>query len=320
MSVGLTSDSWTFRTGDAYFILRAHITDEQFQRNCLTFEAVPFSEKHTSMKIWFATQASLKTWKVGQEHISGFVHDNAPNISAAVRFGCPPDVPCTDHTLHMTIKDALVRVRHLQHETFRYELDILNSASSAQTGTVRIFLAPRLNEIREPFELNDQRHLFMELDKFETRLNPGRNAISRSSTQSSVTLSSAKTFSQLIAEAEASEEQTSSCSCGLPDHLLLPKGKPEGMSFQLVVMVTNSNEDRVTGGSGQECQDAASYCGILNQLYPDKKPMGFPFDRRIEVASLNDFKTSNMNFADLIIRFRNEVVDTSGTAVFYPET
>ena len=30
----------------------------------------------------------------------------------------------------------------------------------------------------------------------------------------------------------------------------------------------------------RQCADAASYCGILNDRYPDKRPMGFPFDRQ----------------------------------------
>lgn len=32
-------------------------------------------------------------------------------------------------------------------------------------------------------------------------------------------------------------------------------------------------------GGGSVCKDAASYCGIRDQKYPDRRPMGFPFDR-----------------------------------------
>lgn len=35
------------------------------------------------------------------------------------------------------------------------------------------------------------------------------------------------------------------CGCGWPEHLLLPKGKPEGMKFDVFVMITDYTNDRV---------------------------------------------------------------------------
>jgi len=63
--------------------------------------------------------------------------------------------------------------------------------------------------------------------------------------------------------------------------MLLPKGTPGGMAFDLFMMVTNAAEDAVrqTSTTQQSCIAAPLYCGISNQLYPDAKPMGYPFDR-----------------------------------------
>uniref|UniRef100_T1J6H5 Tyrosinase copper-binding domain-containing protein n=1 Tax=Strigamia maritima TaxID=126957 RepID=T1J6H5_STRMM len=213
-----------------------------------------------------------------------------------------------------------LQTRHLQHEAFTYNIVIQNGSSSAVEGMIRLFMAPSNNEIQQPFTLEDQRHIFIELDKFTATLNPGNNTVTRQSSQSNVTVATQKSFSQLIQESQdgTTEEQISSCSCGLPDHLLIPRGKPEGMEFQLFVMVTNAQQDRVVPSTTTTCQDAASYCGILNERYPDVRPMGFPFDRRIEAATLDVFRTTNMNMAPVNIRFRNVVVGTNDSSVLFP--
>jgi hypothetical protein len=52
------------------------------------------------------------------------------------------------------------------------------------------------------------------------------------------------------------------------------------MAFDLFVMVTNGDQDAVNQPPApQTCRAAPIYCGIANQLYPDAKPMGYPFDR-----------------------------------------
>lgn len=55
------------------------------------------------------------------------------------------------------------------------------------------------------------------------------------------------------------------------------------------------------------CNDAASYCGLRNRKYPDRRPMGFPFDRPAPVASLGDFLTANMAVAECSIKFTDAV-------------
>ena len=57
------------------------------------------------------------------------------------------------------------------------------------------------------------------------------------------------------------------------------------------------------------CADAAAYCGVRDQVYPDRRSMGFPFDRlpRHGVNTLQQFLTPNMAVADINIRFTNRV-------------
>lgn len=57
------------------------------------------------------------------------------------------------------------------------------------------------------------------------------------------------------------------------------------------------------------CNDAAGYCGVRDRLYPDRKPMGFPFDRapRTGAERLDLFMTRNMRAVDCTIIHTDEV-------------
>lgn len=54
-----------------------------------------------------------------------------------------------------------------------------------------------------------------------------------------------------------------------------------------------------------KCNKAFSYCGVLRGKYPDKRSMGFPFDRpaSIETLTMNDFLLANMKTQDVTIKF-----------------
>lgn len=60
------------------------------------------------------------------------------------------------------------------------------------------------------------------------------------------------------------------------------------------------------------CNDSHSFCGLRDRLYPDRRPMGFPFDRPIptNVQNLPQFVGANTNMAttQVQIRFTNTVI------------
>jgi tyrosinase len=97
--------------------------------------------------------------------------------------------------------------------------------------------------------------------------------------------------------------------------MLLPKGTASGLRSQLFVMVSNYEEDRVNQDLVGTCNDAAAFCGIRDRLYPDKKPMGYPFDRnaRANARSLSDFITPNMRAQDVSIVFNDRTVERPRT-------
>jgi len=62
---------------------------------------------------------------------------------------------------------------------------------------------------------------------------------------------------------------------GWPYNLLLPRGTREGMTFRLMVMITDWEKDRVPD---ETTCGSMSYCGAKDK-YPDTRGMGYPFDR-----------------------------------------
>lgn len=89
----------------------------------------------------------------------------------------------------------------------------------------------------------------------------------------------------------------------------MPKGTADGLRAELFVMISNYDEDRVDQDLAGTCNDAASYCGVRDRLYPDRKAMGYPFDRlgRQGSDNLASFLTPNMRVQDCAIVFNDRV-------------
>lgn len=132
-------------------------------------------------------------------------------------------------------------------------------------------------------------------------MNPGDNLIRRRSTDSSVTIPWERSFRDVDTNRPTAgtpeSEQFNLCGCGWPQHLLVPKGLPgRGLQCVLFVMVSNYEDDRVDQDLIGTCNDAASFCGVRDRLYPDKRSMGYPFDRlaRAGVDRIQQFLLPNM--------------------------
>jgi hypothetical protein len=132
----------------------------------------------------------------------------------------PPAFLMTSHTLRTRMAQHAVRLPegrevpkpHLEHEPFFYFLRMENLLPREQTVTVRLFL------VADAFA--EERRLWMELDTFVHTLRPSQRAVLfRPSRLSSVV------------------------QRGWPAHLLLPRGRPEGMLFRLLVLLSEGSPD-----------------------------------------------------------------------------
>ncbi|XP_055535219.1 phenoloxidase 8-like [Wyeomyia smithii] len=202
---------------------------------------------------------------------------------------------------------------HLQHAPFIYRINVSNHSQKVRRGTVRIFLAPIFDGDSEMLSFDQQRRHVIELDKFAVDLNPGTNNIIRSSEESSVTIPFERTFRRQDIGMMPGNERFIFCNCGWPDHMLLPKGTSKGTPYELIVMVSDFIEDSVVEFDElQDCSDSHSYCGLRDRLYPDRRAMGYPFDRTFntDIAHIDDLvqQFSNINRAVVEIRFTNTVI------------
>nr|CAC33894.1 hemocyanin subunit 1 [Spirostreptus sp. BT-2000] len=200
--------------------------------------------------------------------------------------------------------EAKVIVEHTDHDDFVYVIDIDNNARVEKTAVLRIFLAPKYDERGHPLTLKEQRVMMIELDKFKATLKPGHNVVRRCSNESSVTMPVDHIYGDITRTVDEDH-----CHCGWPEYLLVPQGDYDGMHYELFVMATNYDEDKAQD-TDLSCKcHAHSYCGNILGEYLDKRPLGYPFDRKIKATGWAEFKTQNMCDADIVIKFSGKNKD-----------
>jgi len=203
--------------------------------------------------------------------------------------------------------DIQAKVRRLSHEPFEF---VITAHSDAEkTAVARIFIAPKYNFYGEENTISSLRWQVIEVDKFVWPLKVGSNVIRRSSESSSVTIPDRKSYKELLNEINQAIAghhdylvDKKVRHCGLPHGLLLPKGKPEGMKFKLIVVLSDHEHDFHAEHYVDSSDNSLSYCGNLNGKNPDKQPFGFPFDRKIPCADslrVNNIKTTEITIQNV---------------------
>jgi len=195
---------------------------------------------------------------------------------------------------------AVVPKQYIDHDDYAYCIRVENTSPQDRPVTVRIFLAAEA--------LSQDRRLWIEMDKFGVTLRAGtRVVLYRSSRQSSVARKPAwRPTEPRPAFAPGTPQSTRNyCDCGWPYHLLLPRGTTQGLTFRLMVMLTDWTIDRV--GADSTC-GSLSFCGSRDTDYPDSRPMGYPFDRPLPAGvtigqMLTDPASRNVAATNVVIRW-----------------
>jgi tyrosinase len=93
--------------------------------------------------------------------------------------------------------------------------------------------------------------------------------------------------------------------------MLIPKGTQDGLICELFVMISDYEQDKVDQELIGQCNDAATYCGVRDRKYPDRRAMGFPFDRKFDenIANWGDFLTPNMKIQEIKIVFNDRKIE-----------
>lgn len=166
-------------------------------------------------------------------------------------------------------------VHHLDHEEFVYFFRIENRDTTSAQVTARVFIAPS--------EKADDRRSWIEMDKFVIDLLPEeKKVVYQPARLSSVVRKAARRPGEGFPGPD--EPNDDYCKCGWPYHMLLPRGTEDGMSFRLMVILTDAIADLPEAAS--RC-GSVSFCGARDLRYPDNRMMGYPFDRPFETDGIS---------------------------------
>jgi len=205
----------------------------------------------------------------------------------------------------------IASVKRLNHKPFSWKMEVENSKGAAVVASARIYMCPRRDANGVAYHPNSGRWGCIEMDKFYVELAPGANLILRDAKFSTVTIPDIPTFSYIMEKTNAAVMEGADStglegldrSCGIPDRLLLPKGKENGLEMVLMAFLEDGEADKADGISldgislGEtEFGGTHAHCGIHGQKIPDKRAMGYPLDRPIldfrMTASIPNFKTN----------------------------
>jgi tyrosinase len=175
---------------------------------------------------------------------------------------------------------------YLTHVPYCYFVRLKNDSNEDKKVTVRLFLVPTtvVNADANAGQLDDpstdeyinNRRLWIEIDKFQHDLKPNEEAVVfRQDNESSVIRRPIIDPGEVSDIDPGNDPDDAYCECGWPYHLLLPRGTASGMYFRLFALVTDGTLDVVP--KPEQC-GSMSFCGVREE-YPDKRPMGYPFDR-----------------------------------------
>lgn len=224
----------------------------------------------------------------------------------------PSSFPVVTNELKTTMRQEVITLPggtkvnkpYLDHEEFYYFLRLENKSTQAQKVTVRIFLTAK-----KFVDDDEERRMWIEMDKFAQEIPASQKiVIFRPARLSSVVRKPARRPSEPkpAPPGGTTAADNNYCDCGWPYHLLLPRGNEQGMDFRLLVMVTDWNIDSV--GADTKC-GSMSFCGAKDKDYPDKRAMGYPFDRpfpstRTISQTIADAQQTNMAALDFKIKFQ----------------
>ncbi|KAL7729296.1 hypothetical protein ACLKA6_008875 [Drosophila palustris] len=203
----------------------------------------------------------------------------------------------------------LVRQRRLDNLPFTIDLDINSERAQEQDVVIRLLLGPRQDAEGRDLSLEQRRKNFVLLDAIRARLQSGRNRVQHRSTNIGWTTRDVTPYSEIYRrvmntmrgqQEQLTVEDLVGDNGRFPQRLLLPHGRPEGLPMQLLVIVSplERQEHRVllerTGG----------LMGISQAAIEDKRPLGFPLDRRIDNEQ-ELLANSNVQLQNVVILHEN---------------
>lgn len=222
-------------------------------------------------------------------------------------------VVLTDEEFKKTTSDMkfLVRKRRLNHQPFKITVDVMSD--KAVDCVVRFFLGPKKDDMGRLIDINRNRVNFVEIDSFLYKMVTGKNTIVRDSVDMHnlvrdrmFTRDLWKKIDTVTDVRDLFVKDLRNYHTGFPTRLLLPRGRVGGMQFMLYVIVTPLRLVDNVDINILDVKRKDFMVDFRSTVLLDKMPLGFPFDRHIDV---DVFFTPNMKFVDVMIFHKKQVCD-----------
>ncbi|CRK95024.1 CLUMA_CG008510, isoform A [Clunio marinus] len=212
------------------------------------------------------------------------------------------------NAIHFKPDEFYIKARtvRLNHKPFTYTMNVHSDVE--KDSLIRVFIGPKFDEYGKfiPFEENRKHFLF--IDIFPQKLKAGDNVITHSSDDNMYLGKDMTTYYELyrrLMSAQKGEEKWTpgilQGRCTFPRHLLVPKGKKGGMTFQFYFVISDLPQ-AFTDLMGK--YDFTKSCGVgTGRKFSTDKSMMWPIDRQIDDTV---FYQPNMYFQDVEIFFTDE--------------
>ncbi|XP_017068358.1 fat-body protein 1 [Drosophila eugracilis] len=203
-------------------------------------------------------------------------------------------------------QEIVGRQRRLNNRAFTIDMDI--TSDQDQDAIIRVFLGPAEDQQgRQGVSLDERRRDFVLLDAIKVQLQNGRNRVQQRSIDIPWTSRDVTPLTEIyrrVMQQLRGQQQEQQQVGGIqelvgengrfPQHLLLPRGRPEGLPMQILVVVSPVLEQQV-----QEIVPEISI-GIGSASLQDVRPLGFPLDRPIRNEQ-ELLQLSNVALQDVVI-------------------
>ncbi|KAG0724992.1 Hemocyanin subunit 2 [Chionoecetes opilio] len=251
-----------------------------------------FREHKDSLTPYTKEELEFKAVNIDNFHIKGNLETYFEDFEYSL-------INAVDDTEDVEDVEISTYIPRLNHKKFSFVGDVTNELNHTVLATVRIFAWPHYDNNGVCTSFNDGRWNAIELDKFWVNLHPGRNHVERCSHDSSATVPDVPSFQFLIDRTEEARHEDKDLhleefqsGLGLPNRFLIPKGNGHGLDMDLVVAVTDGREDAAVDGLHENT--SFNHYGCADGTYPDKRPHGYPLDRRVDddriFENLHNFK------------------------------
>ncbi|XP_076243329.1 hexamerin 70a [Calliopsis andreniformis] len=193
-------------------------------------------------------------------------------------------------------ESSLIKVRQyrLNHKPFYYHIAVV--ADKPMKAAIRLFLGPKYDSHHKMMELPESLKYFYEIDQWLVDLHSGLNKIVRNSKDCfflTPDSESSEIFYKRILKAIDGGESLvyNERVAGFPERLLLPKGRKDGMPFQLFLYVSPVSSEFLYSSR------------IWGDYKMDNRSYGFPIDKPIPNFA---YDGPNMMFKDILIYHKDE--------------